>query len=253
MNVLASSPLMLDVNAGVWPPRNINYTLNGRTRRLLYYTADQGYPRYALFAMTHPNPVTPKRRVYNRLQQAVRKDAERLYVVMPSRFNIILRPARFTTVLRMINTGKAVAILHSMAIECTRGDVLAHRRMNADAEVRQAVSELQGQLQGPDNLSLGCGSNPGRLASARAENEHQPAFFIDDGPRGPGIWGPPQPVESLNGTVETGTDQDVVPGSLQYTDGADCEAKDRAAHFALLHDLSEHIFADRGRLLLPYS
>jgi len=60
-------------------------------------------------------------------------------------------------------------------------------------------------------------------------------------------------VESLDGTVETGTDQDVVPGSLQYTDGAECEAKDRDAHFALLHDLSEHIFADRGRLLLPYS
>jgi len=44
-NVLASSPLMLDVSAGVWPPRNISYTLNGRTRRLLLYTADRGYPR----------------------------------------------------------------------------------------------------------------------------------------------------------------------------------------------------------------
>jgi len=53
--------------------------------------------------------------------------------------------------------------------------------------------------------------------------------------------------------VETGTEQDVVPGSLRYTDGAECEAKDRDAHFALLHDLSEHIFADRGRLMLPYS
>jgi len=253
MNVLACSPLMIDVNAGVCPPRNINQTLNCRTRRLLDYTADQGYPRYALCAMPHPNPVTPKRRVYNRLQQAVRKDAERLYTVTLSRFKIILRPARFTSVLRIINTGKAVDILHNMAIECTWGSFLAQRRMKAAEEVRKTVAELQGQRQGPDNLILGCGSNPGRPASDRAQNGHQQAFFVDDGPSGPGIWGPPQPMEARDGTVDTGTDQDVVPGSLQYTDRAECEAKDRDAHFALLHDPSEHSFADRGRLLLPYS
>jgi len=205
--------------------------------------------------MPHSNSVTPKRRVYNRLQQAVRKDAERLYAVMPSRFNINLRPARFTTVLRMMNNGKAVAILHNMAIECTRGEFLAQRRMNAAAEVRQAVADLQGQRQGPGNEESGCGSRQGRPATARAASERQPAFFIDNGPRGPGVWGPPQPAEheAQDGMVETGTEQDVVPGSLRYTDGAECEAKDRDAHFALLQDLSEHIFADRGRLMLPYS
>jgi len=105
-NVLASSPLMLDVNAGLWSLRNIKYTLNGRTSCLLFYAVDQGYPRYALFAMPHPKPDTPKLLVYNRLQEAVRKDAERLYPVMPSRFKIVLRPARFTAVSRMIDTGR---------------------------------------------------------------------------------------------------------------------------------------------------
>jgi len=59
-NVLASSPLLLDVNSGLWPPRNIRNTLNGRTSRLLFYAADQGYPRYALFSMPHLKPDTPK-------------------------------------------------------------------------------------------------------------------------------------------------------------------------------------------------
>jgi len=255
MNVLTCSSLMRDVNANVWPPRNINYTLNGRTRRLHYYTADQGYLRYALFAMTHPNPVTPKRRMYNRLQQAVRKDAERLYAFIPSRLNIILRPACFTKVLRMINTGNVVAILHNMAIECTRGDVLAQRRIDAAAEARQAVADLQGQRQGPGNEKSDCGSRQGRPAAARAASERQPEFFIDNRPKGPGAWGSPQPGEheAQDDMVETGTEQEVVPGSLRYTDGAECEAKDRDAHFAPLHDLSEHIFADRGRLLLPHS
>jgi len=172
MNVLACSPLMVDVNAGVWQPRNINYRLNSRTRRLLYYTADQGYPRYALFEIAHPNPVTPKRRMYSRLQQAVREDATRLYAVKPSRFNIILRPARFSTVLRMINTGKAVTILDNMAMECTRSEVSAQQRIDEAEEVRQAVSDGQGQRQGPRNEYSDCGSRQGRPAAARAAREH---------------------------------------------------------------------------------
>jgi len=47
-------------------------------------------------------------------------------------------------------------------------------------------------------------------------------------------------------------EKDAPVGSLRYTDGAECEAKDTSAHWALLQDLSEHIFADSGRLLLPY-
>jgi len=43
-NVLAASPLMLDVNDGTWPPGIYMYTQNGRSRRLLFYAADQGYP-----------------------------------------------------------------------------------------------------------------------------------------------------------------------------------------------------------------
>ena len=80
--------------------------------------------------------------------------------------------------------------------------------------MRKTVAELEGQRQGPDNLMSGCWSNQGRPAPASAEIEHQQAFLVDDGPRGPGICGKPQPVESQDGTVETGADQDVVPSSL---------------------------------------
>jgi len=231
-NVLASSPLMLDVNAGVWPPRNISYTLNGRTRRLLFYTADRGYPRYALFATPHPIPDTRKRSVYNRLQEPVRKDAERLFAVMPSRFNIVLRPARFTSVFRMINTGKAAAILHNMAIECTREDFVAQQRMQ---EQRSAAC----------NEAIG---------GQGAFGGDQAAFVVDDGPSGGGVWGFSVSIETDGQSNSNGheAEHDMAVGSLRYTDGAECEAKDTDAHFALLHDLSEHIYANRCRLLLPY-
>jgi len=239
-NVLASSPLMLDVNAGLWPPRNLSYTLNGRTRRLLYYTADQGYPRYPIFAMPHPAPDTRKLLVYNRLQEAVRKDAERLYAVMPSRFNIVLRPARFTTVERMVNTGKTVAILHNMAIECTRAGFLAHQRMQAapggpeDGMGRQADGNASGRDGGRDEDAGGHG------------------FFVNDGPRGPGVWGPPVPADDQGRDPSDHGGPELIYGSLRYTDGAECEAKDKDAHFDLMRDLSEHVWKDRGRFLSPY-
>jgi len=230
--VLASSPLMLDVNSGVWLPRNISYTLSGRTRRLLFYTADRGSPRYALFATPHPVPDTRKFAVHTRFQETVREDAERLYAVMPSRFNIVLRPARLTSVIGMFNTGKAAAILQNRAIECTREDFVAQQRMQ---EPRGAAH----------NEAIG---------GQGAFGGDQPAFVVDDGQRGGGVCGPPVSIETRGQSNSNGhkVEHDMAVGSLRYTDGAECVANDTIAHFALPHDISEHTYANRGRLSLPY-
>jgi len=231
-NVLASSPLMLDVNAGVWPPRNIFYTLNGQTRGLLFYTADRGYLRYALFATPHSIPDTRKLAVHNRLQEAVRRDAESMYALMLSRFNMFLRPARFTSVFRMINTGKAAANLHNMAIECTREDFVSQQRMQEQRSAARTEA----------------------IGGQGAFGGDQAAFVVDDGPSGGGVWGPPVSIETDGQSSSNGheAEHDIAVGSLLYTDGAKYGAKDTNAHFALLHDLSEHIYANRVRLLLPY-
>ena len=62
-NVLAASPLMLDVSDGTWPPRIYKYTLSSCSRRLLFYAADQGYSRYAIFTQPYSKPDTPWRLV----------------------------------------------------------------------------------------------------------------------------------------------------------------------------------------------
>jgi len=43
-----------------------------------------------------------------------------------------------------------------------------------------------------------------------------------------------------------------ISGSLRYTDGAECDAKDKDAHFDVMRDLSENVWKDRGRFLSPY-
>ena len=63
-----------------------------------------GLPRYAIFAQPYSNPVIPRRLVYNRLQEAVRKNAERLYAVRWSRWIITKYPVRYMTLPRLINT-----------------------------------------------------------------------------------------------------------------------------------------------------
>jgi len=251
-NMLASSPLMLDVSAGLWPPRNIKYTLNGLSRRLLLYAADRGYPRYALFAMRNPKPDTPKLSVHNRLQEAVRKDAERLYAVMLSRFNIFLRPARFTTVSRMIDTGNSMAILHNVAIERTRGGFLVQRRLPDDADLREGLEEMNGDEL--SNVASGEQARNEATRGQRASPNREAAFYFDDGPRGPGIWVPAVVDDAdLSRGSAASTERDAPVGSLRYTDGAECQAKNTSAKWALLQDLSEHIFTDCGLSLLPYA
>jgi len=101
-----------------------------------------------MFSMPHPEPDTPKLLVCNRLQETIRKNAERLNAVMQSRFNGLLRPAHFRTAERMINTGRTVAVLHNMAMECTRAGFLARRRVQGAPQLGRLADELA--LKGAD-------------------------------------------------------------------------------------------------------
>jgi len=78
LNVLHASPLYLSVTGGEWPPRTFSYTANGTTRTLLYYLVDGIYPPFAFFVSPTPDPTTEVETTLNRLQEALRKDVERL-------------------------------------------------------------------------------------------------------------------------------------------------------------------------------
>lgn len=92
MNLPHESPLYTAVTSGKWPP-SLTYTANDRTRDLSYYLADGIYPRYAYFVTPYPQPVrTTKPRTFNRLQEAVMKDVERLYGVLTARSVLLSIP-----------------------------------------------------------------------------------------------------------------------------------------------------------------
>jgi len=120
ISFLYQSPLYMDVITGKWPPRDCPFTVNVNTRTLLYYLVDGIYPRFAFFVAPYPNPQTREQRTFNRLQEALRKDFERLFRILTARFHIMLHPCRYWSVPRMVLTTQTVAILHNMVVECRR-------------------------------------------------------------------------------------------------------------------------------------
>jgi len=134
INVMQQSPLYLDVTGGRWPPRGTPFTINGRTRTLPYYLVDGIYPRYAFLMSPHPKPSTEEQTTFNRLQEAIRKDVERLFGVLMKRFHVALHPGRYHSVSQLVMTYKAVCILHNMCVESRRSNFLSRRRRAAGSD-----------------------------------------------------------------------------------------------------------------------
>jgi len=74
INDMNQSPLYLDVTAGRWPPQDVPFSINGKTRTLPYYLVDGIYPRYAFLVSPHPMPLTENAKTFNCLHEAIRKD-----------------------------------------------------------------------------------------------------------------------------------------------------------------------------------
>lgn len=152
LNVLRQSPLYHSIVSGTWPPDWFEYVVNRRSRRLLYYLADGIYPQYAVFARPYGPAITPQQRTNNRVQEALRKDVERVFAVMTNRFHIALHPARFSTVIRLTATGRAIAILHHVVIRERRDGLLWRRRIAAVGGVPATVP------LGTPSIAVGAGS-----------------------------------------------------------------------------------------------
>jgi len=138
LNVMHASPLYLSVMGGEWPPRTFSYTANGTTRTLLYYLVDGIYPPFAFFVSPFPDPTTEVETTFNRLQEALRKDVQRLYAFLTARFHIVFHPARHVTVESMVTVAKAVAILHNMVTEKRPDGYVSRTRMAAAAQAAAA-------------------------------------------------------------------------------------------------------------------
>ena len=116
INVLESSHLFANLAAGTAPPAN--YVINRKSYDMGYYLADGIYPKWATLVQSIHDPCGPKK-ICNK-QEACRKDMERAFGVLQSRFAIVAGPARLWRKEIMHDIMISCIFMHNMIIEDER-------------------------------------------------------------------------------------------------------------------------------------
>nr|XP_051207884.1 uncharacterized protein LOC127323808 [Lolium perenne] len=115
INVLQRSPVFSKLAEGQTPA--VNYSINGHQYTMGYYLADGIYPRWATFVKSIPAPDTRKHKTFAKKQEACRKDVERAFGVLQSRFAIVRGPAKGWKRKEIGDVMKACVIMHNMIVE----------------------------------------------------------------------------------------------------------------------------------------
>jgi len=118
INVLDRSPVFQELYEG--PTPKCKYVVNGRKYNVGYYLSDGINPRWATFVKTVPLPQTAKDRLFAECQEAVRKDAERVFGVLQSRFAIVRGPTCNMDRAELGMIMKVCIILYNMIVEDER-------------------------------------------------------------------------------------------------------------------------------------
>jgi Plant transposon protein len=119
LNIMNVSRTIQRLLSGQFPPR-IRYMINGTERNLQYWLADGIYPNWAIFVETAKGSTERKMKFFSSKQEAVRKDVERAFGVLVSRWHILHTPCRMWDKEEAMNVLRACIILHNLCVEWRR-------------------------------------------------------------------------------------------------------------------------------------
>ena len=112
INVLDRSPLFHNAVKGEAP--QVEFSVNGHEYHYAYWLADGIYPTYACFVKSFPNPKTRMQKMFVTAQEAKRKDIERAFGILQSRFHILTSGCRLWNKSAMKTVIKTCVVLHNL-------------------------------------------------------------------------------------------------------------------------------------------
>ncbi|XP_013594769.1 PREDICTED: uncharacterized protein LOC106302917, partial [Brassica oleracea var. oleracea] len=118
INVLDRSPVFDDILQGRAP--KVKFKVNNHTYRMAYYLTDGIYPNWSTLIQSIPLPQGPKAEVFAERQESTRKDVERAFGVLQSRFSIVKNPALLWDKEKIGRIMRTCVILHNMIVENER-------------------------------------------------------------------------------------------------------------------------------------
>uniref|UniRef100_A0A0D3D286 DDE Tnp4 domain-containing protein n=1 Tax=Brassica oleracea var. oleracea TaxID=109376 RepID=A0A0D3D286_BRAOL len=118
INVLDRSPVFDDILQGRAP--KVKFKVNNHTYRMAYYLTDGIYPNWSTFIQSIPLPQGPKAELFAERQESTRKDVERAFGVLQSRFAIVKNPALLWDKEKIGWIMRSCVILHNMIVENER-------------------------------------------------------------------------------------------------------------------------------------
>jgi hypothetical protein len=157
LTVLDRSPLIHDMLRG--SSSGMTFVVNGVEYSRYYLLADGIYPSWSCFVQSIHEPADEKRAHYSKVQEACRKDVERCFGVLQSRFAIIQNPSRHWSQDTISDIMIACVVLHNMVIEDEQENNL------------QPILEINAALQ------FGHGVTFEELAAATQEIEDEDVHF----------------------------------------------------------------------------
>jgi hypothetical protein len=105
----------------------VSYEVMGHTYTKGYYLVDDIYLELPVFMKTRCDTKEEKYRWFTEEQEACRKDVERAFGVLQSRWAIVWHPARQWDIQRMWEIMNACVIMHNMIVEEERDDSVYDR------------------------------------------------------------------------------------------------------------------------------
>jgi hypothetical protein len=117
INVLDKSTILQAIVTGSFDLHTPPYNLNGTFRDYMYFLVDGIYPKYAIFQSTGDKEGGEMEKLFSIQQEGVRKDVERVFAVLNTKFQILQRPFRGWEIGDITDTVEACIILHNMVVE----------------------------------------------------------------------------------------------------------------------------------------